>query len=313
MPDKTFPYYSLPDDLDVLFGAHEDGDALLEMWEVSGERDVAEPDERKNVVRSTVLRLAQPPVRHLRLVPPLHLFRFSSVAAALVVAVALSFLIGPQTEVLRAGRGVAAAVHTLPDGSTVTLAAGSRIAFEESFGADGDRKRTVRLRGRAYFDVEKTGTPFEVVTFNSVTEVLGTTFSVEAWPSDVEAGSEVVVSSGRVAVQTGTTVNELAPGDALRIPRGSSAAAAVTDLNVERSLSWRTGGLAYENEPIGNVLRDLERRYDISLSAPASIRLRRISYWKQHASDASEVVGDVAATVGVRYRPVKDGFELYLP
>jgi len=311
MPDNSFPY-RLPPDLDALLGAHEDGDALRDMWELSGKRDDVAPDARRAAVRRAVLLTAEPRVRHLRLVAQ-HTFRFSSVAAALLVAVALAFLMGPEVHIQRADRGVAASVYTLPDGSTVTLAAGSRIAYDEDFGVDRDKRRTVRLRGRAYFDVEKTGAPFEVLTFNSATEVLGTTFSVEAWPGNMEAASDVVVSSGRVAMRSGDAVRELAPGDAARVVSGQDAPVALPDVNLERSLSWRTGGLAYENEPAGNVLLDLERRYGIVLSAPASIRLRRISYWKQHASDASEIIGDVAATVGVRYRPVKDGFELYLP
>lgn len=312
MTEHKHPY-PLPNELDELLGSHDDGDVLREMWDVSGMLGGVTPDPQRSAVRLSVLRTARKPASHLRLVP-VYLYRISSVAAAIIVAVILSFLLSPQTQVLRADRGIAATVHTLPDGSTATLAAGSRIAFEDSFGAEGVGSRTVRLLGRAYFDVEKTGTPFRVVTYNSVTEVLGTTFSVEAWPNDVEAGSEVVVTSGRVAVQGNGPVIELDPGEAVSIQGGAqSPTPSIREVDRDRSVSWRTGGLAYENEPIGNVLRDLERRFDITLSAPASIRLRRISYWKQHASDASEAVGDVAATVGVRYRPVKDGFELYLP
>ncbi|PIQ63591.1 MAG: hypothetical protein COV99_01675 [Bacteroidetes bacterium CG12_big_fil_rev_8_21_14_0_65_60_17] len=312
MPEKTPFTYSPPEEIDLLFQSHEDGDALRDMWELSGHWDPVASDERKSEVRRAVFQVVNPPARRLKIVQ-FHAFRFSAAAAALVVAVALSFLLGPPTEVIRAERGVAATVHTLPDGSTVALAAGSRIAYDERFGAAGTGTRAVRLHGRAYFDVENTGTPFEVVTFNTTTKVLGTTFSVEAWPGNVEAGSEVVVASGRVLVQAENSMSELSPGQAVRIQRRDATPVARPDVNVERSLSWRTGGLAYENEPIGNVLHDLERRYDITLQAPASIKLRRISYWKQRASDASEVIGDVAATVGVRYRPIKGGFELYLP
>jgi hypothetical protein len=81
-----------------------------------------------------------------------------------------------------------------------------------------------------------------------------------------------------------------------------------------RELSWLEGGFAYSNEPVGNVLRDLERRYETRLQAPTSIRLRPISYWKNAAPDnLAEVLADISTTIGVRYRPTANGYEMYLP
>jgi hypothetical protein len=63
---------------------------------------------------------------------------------------------------------------------------------------------------------------------------------------------------------------------------------------------------------IGTILDDVERRFDIRVKAPASIRLRPITIHRNQVDQASEFLGDIAATISVRYRPTANGFELYL-
>jgi ferric-dicitrate binding protein FerR (iron transport regulator) len=230
---------------------------------------------------------------------------FSAVAAALAVLVVASFVLSPEIMTVRVPSGTLVTQITLPDGSTASLSAGSRLSFPETFGSE---VRPVTLHGTAFFDVEPSSVPFEVHTFDAVTRVLGTSFSVDAWPSNIEAASRVVVATGKVEVLSGELASILTPGQAVRTTSG----AVETNVNVPLVTSWRTGGLSYSNELVGNVLADLERRYDIELDAPASIRLRRISIQKRQAADVAEVIGDISATVGIRYRPIQGGYELYL-
>lgn len=49
---------------------------------------------------------------------------------------------------------------TLADGTEVTLNAGSRLKYPEEFVGD---LREVELSGEAYFNVTKSGQPFEVI------------------------------------------------------------------------------------------------------------------------------------------------------
>lgn len=293
--------------------------AVEDVWMLAARSTDVSVDPRKSAVRMRVMdavhagpdRMAVPRRANrpaMRLVIPLF-SRFSAVAACLVALVATAFLLSPRIQTFHVPAGMTASQFTLPDGSTVSLSAGSRLSFSENFGKG---VRPVWVHGRAFLDVEKSSVPFEVHTFDAVTTVLGTSFGVEAWPGEMESASEVIVATGRVEVAARNGVTVLAPGEktTVQLADGTVSAPVVTD--VQRSLSWRSGGFMYDNEPIGNVLEDLERRYDVSLDAPASIRLRRISYWKQQAPTAAEVVGDIAATVGVRYRAVKGGYELFL-
>ncbi len=85
---------------------------------------------------------------------------------------------------------------SLPDGSTVSLSADSKIQYPRQFGKN---QRVVYLSGEAFFEVKRdTGRPFMVYANGLITRVLGTSFTVKA----LEDAPDVVVAvkSGRVSV-----------------------------------------------------------------------------------------------------------------
>lgn len=317
MSELRFPYDLPPEVLRHLEQQGPDeASALRDVWELTAGASRPATDDRKQDVRNAVMASVAPAVRRvrpnrppLRLVTGPYMVRMVSMAACMLVLVAVAFLMSPDIVTYRVPVGQTSSQFTLPDGSTVALSAGSQLSYNATFGRDA---RMVTLHGRAFFDVEKSTVPFEVHTFDAVTTVLGTSFGVEAWPGETVPSSEVIVATGRVAVASARGEVLVLPGQKTHVVPEDGTVLEPVVVDVQRSLSWRSGGFMYENEPIGNVLEDLERRYDIRLSAPASIRLRPISIWKQQAPTASEVVGDIAATVGVRYRAIKGGYELYL-
>ena len=84
----------------------------------------------------------------------------------------------------------------LPDGSHVTLSPGSSLRYTDTF---NDRDRRVKLSGRAFFEISHNGKkPFYVFASEVVTKVLGTSFSVEAYPDGMNI--TVSVKSGKVSV-----------------------------------------------------------------------------------------------------------------
>ena len=85
---------------------------------------------------------------------------------------------------------------TLSDGSAVTLYPNSRLRYTEPFGAD---IREVYLNGQAYFTISKNPKkPFWVYTDKISTQVLGTSFMVNAFGQ--QARASVAVTEGRVSV-----------------------------------------------------------------------------------------------------------------
>jgi transmembrane sensor len=86
----------------------------------------------------------------------------------------------------------------LPDGSLVRLGKSSQLYFPAEWGPDQTR-REVFLEGVASFDIPKNpAVPFYVYTDRVITRVLGTSFVVHAFPSDVQ--TVVTDRTGTVSV-----------------------------------------------------------------------------------------------------------------
>lgn len=95
-------------------------------------------------------------------------------------------------------------ILNLPDGSTVELAANSRISYANNF--DSIDTRDVYLSGEAFFTVTKNpGRPFRVFANEIVTKVLGTSFRVRSFEADTII--QVAVRTGKVSVYSQVTAD----------------------------------------------------------------------------------------------------------
>lgn len=84
----------------------------------------------------------------------------------------------------------------LPDGSSVILKKGSKLAYPNYFKKE---IREIYLTGEAFFEIAKDPQrPFYVYANEIVTKVLGTSFNVKAYPGDKEI--MVTVKTGKVSV-----------------------------------------------------------------------------------------------------------------
>ncbi len=199
-------------------------------------------------------------------------------AAAVIVVIA-----GAAGARLMSSRGMSELVAprgqrisaTLPDGSSLTLAAGSRARWSRDFGA---ADRTVLLDGEAFFDVvHDTTRQFRVRARHSVIEDIGTRFAVRAWTelSDVE----IIVEEGRVSVRDSATTaqphaTELHAGQRGLLPvRGP----VVVSSAPATALTWVSGTLQFDNALLPEALLVLERWYDVTIVVDSSMQRRRLS------------------------------------
>ncbi|WP_298738099.1 FecR family protein [uncultured Chitinophaga sp.] len=107
-------------------------------------------------------------------------------------------------------------VHlSLPDGSSIELAPGSRIGYVRNFDSSGSRD--VYLSGEAFFDVARIpNRPFRVFANDIVTKVLGTSFSVRSFEADTTI--QVIVRTGKVSVSAYNENPDHTPADASGSP-----------------------------------------------------------------------------------------------
>lgn len=162
----------------------------------------------------------------------------------------------------------------LADGSSVRLAAGSRLRYPARFG--NAPERVVTLQGEAFFEVfHDPARPFRVLTDQVETTVLGTSFTVRAFPGQAEA--LVMVRTGRVRVRpragaatnaAGTAAGAPAPGLLLQPNqqvRYSAARPALQAELVADPAPMRAPTLRFDQAPVARVLAALEADYGVPI------------------------------------------------
>lgn len=141
-------------------------------------------------------------------------------------------------------------VVALSDGSRISLDAESAVDVEMN-----DRARRITLRkGEAVFEVaHDPARPFTVQAGAVQATALGTVYAV----SREGASVGVVVKRGRVAVSDTTDRVELSAGEA--VGREAGRLGGKHGLDVDSALAWQQGRLVFEQAPLAQVLKALER------------------------------------------------------
>lgn len=149
---------------------------------------------------------------------------------------------------------------TLPDGSTVALRKGARLKYPSNFQGD---ERMVMLAGEAFFDIHpEKGRPFRITTTRSMTEVLGTSFLVNASSSS----DRIIVTTGRVLFtdkgQPERNCMLTEKQEAVLSEKGLEKKQVTAACNY---LSWQTGDLIFAQTPLDQVAEDLSDHYGVQV------------------------------------------------
>lgn len=142
----------------------------------------------------------------------------------------------------------------LPDLSEVQLNANSQISYDANH---WDSKRTLNLNGEAYFKVAK-GATFDVITKQGTVTVVGTEFNVKS-RSDY---FEVICYEGIVKVASDTIIRQLTAGDTYRILSNTFT----EDHTDKIEPSWIKNQSQFKAIPLSEVMHEVERQYDVSIS-----------------------------------------------
>ncbi|MFP4844722.1 FecR family protein [Winogradskyella sp. PE311] len=141
----------------------------------------------------------------------------------------------------------------LPDLSKVILNADSEITYDANA---WDSKRSLNLKGEAYFKVAK-GKTFDVITANGVVTVVGTQFNVKTRDNYFE----VICYEGIVKVASGTITRNLLAGDSYRILNKSFSEDKTDDVKPQ----WTNNKSRFKSIPLAQVIEELERQYNIKV------------------------------------------------
>ena len=158
----------------------------------------------------------------------------------------------------------------LSDDSSVTL--NTDTVVEVRFAENSDIRRLVLVRGQAHFEVAKDPRPFEVLAEGRRIVAMGTAFDVRI---DAELGVLVTLLEGRVAIDEGIPgARALAPA---LDPSGAAASGGtvlnvgeqliakrneplrVVSVDVEQVAGWRAGQLVFRDDPLRDVINEINR------------------------------------------------------
>lgn len=200
----------------------------------------------------------------------------------------------------------------LPDGSHVELNSGSQLSYRRFWLG----RRQVQLEGEAFFTVVSADAPFVVNTFNATVEVIGTRFNVRAWREDLWPETVVVLESGEVVLAAQTMperVVRLKPGQMSHVPAQAALPGQPVSASLQQLLAWRQGGFAFNNQPLGNILAELERRFGVAVEAPLSIAQDSLVLFMGTDAGLEDILQAVSGFRGYQYRITESGYELILP
>ena len=153
----------------------------------------------------------------------------------------------------------------LPDGSSGWLNGGSYLEFPTQFSG---KSREVLLRGEAFFDVVTNARkPFVVKGEHANVTAYGTSFNVEAYPEDPD--TRITLSSGQVricAIIDGKVSNpiDLEP-EQMCIYYPDKNVYQIDKVDVSEVTAWKEGRLAFRDESFDNVVRKINRWYNVDL------------------------------------------------
>jgi len=152
-------------------------------------------------------------------------------------------------------------VVTLPDSSVVWLNSDTRITYPERFTGSF---REVEISGEAYFEVRSNPDTAMIVSTNKdlKIEVLGTKFLIRSYADDNDA--QATLFSGSIKLISPRNrysrgyVKKLKPLESVIIDKNNSIRL-IHNSDTLKSIAWKRGMLIFEETPIQEVLKELER------------------------------------------------------
>ena len=183
----------------------------------------------------------------------------------------------------------------LPDSSVVWLNSESTLSFPADF--ESRKIRIVKLEGEAYFDVAKQGSSrFTVVCPDYDIEVKGTKFNVMAY-SDFER-TETTLVEGVVNIRKGSQILTLKSGERAIYSKNYLSKSRA---KVRQATLWKDNKFYFDNIPLRELARRLERWYDVKIILDPSLKETYYSGYFKNEETVWQVLDVIQITTPILY------------
>jgi len=184
----------------------------------------------------------------------------------------------------------------LPDGSLVWLNSESSLKFPVAF---SKHERRVYLTGEGYFEVAKDKhKPFKVYANNSIVQVLGTHFNVQAYKN--EAAERTTLLEGSVKIFNKKNSKLIVPGQQASITANSKKIRIHT-IDVNEIVAWKDDLFVFDSEDIESVMREVARWYDVDVEYKEPVPQIHFSGSISRSNNISQILNMLELTGGVHF------------
>lgn len=148
----------------------------------------------------------------------------------------------------------------LPDSTVVWLNSGSKITFPAKFNS---KSREVSFSGEGFFEVKTNKeTPMDIMLKSGLSvQVLGTKFNLSSYDND--SNVSLLLLSGKVNINSakGKVLFAVNPNQKITIDPINNKASVNSPLETLPTIGWKNGWLIFENAPLEEVFKKMERWY----------------------------------------------------
>ena len=191
----------------------------------------------------------------------------------------------------------------LQDGTQVQLNSGSRLQYPKTFGFFN---RKVKLTGEAYFSVAKETTrPFEVDLTGIKVKVTGTHFNAKAYPDDKTI--RVALEEGSVNIADKTEkIYPMKVGESAEYDRTTGVCKITEVPDMTLHTAWRTKSLNFYRTPLKDIIKTLERQYEVQFNSADSALLNYRFSISTSKINLNEVLNDLEKVSKIRFKLIED-------
>lgn len=189
----------------------------------------------------------------------------------------------------------------LEDGTTVHLNANSELRYPVKFTGE---KREVYLTGEALFEVKKGSKPFIVNINNLLVRVYGTKFNVNSYNSD---NIQTMLIEGSVSVrqQNDTVETFIKPNQLLTI--NDKGDRTITNATPQRYISWTTGYICNDEEPMSNLLDNIAKWYGVEFLYNKEVKKININASLNRTRPLEEILEAIETISGLKITKQEEG------
>lgn len=189
---------------------------------------------------------------------------------------------------------------TLPDGTKVWLNSKSRLEYPRDYGV---KERRMKIEGEGCFDVtHNDDMPLEVTAGEASVKVLGTKFTVSDYADDDEITVDLIRGKVYVADNRRGYGMTLSPNQRMTLTR-KSGRMRKTAINAATSDKWTQGELIFDEMPLTEIAKELERKYGVEIDVENEVRGKRFyAIFNTNKHSAADILEAISKTNRMKYK-----------